>query len=112
MKFDTPLQKEIVDYLNSREDLFFHGYTGTHFYKTWERGKDKFIVTSKRPHGDKDSISAEIYIYSNRYEENNKYGVEFKIDMYMWGYSSDETVFQGWAENLEEFKIILKAVGL
>jgi hypothetical protein len=30
----------------------------------------------------------------------------------MWGYQSEETVFQGWAENLKEFKIILKAVGL
>lgn len=52
-------------------------------------------------------------MYENSlYPENDKLGIEFKIDMYMWGYQSQETVFQGWAESLEEFKLILKAVGL
>lgn len=30
----------------------------------------------------------------------------------MWGYTSEETVFQGWVESVEEFKIILNSVGL
>ena len=57
-------------------------------------------------------ISASVLIYSNRYPENKKYGVEMKIEMYMWGYQSEETVFQGWIENIEQLKVICNAVGL
>ena len=112
MKYDNKLQEIIVEYMDNHKLFFKHGYSGTHFYSTWEKGKERFIIDSKKPHGDKTSISSEILIYSNRYKENEEYGVEFKIKMYMWGYQSDEVVFQGWAESLEEFKIILKSVGL
>lgn len=112
MKFDTQLQESIIDYLNSREDMFNHGYTGTYFFKTWPKGEERFSIKSKKPHGDKDDISAEINVFSNRYEENKKYGVEISIEMYHWGYQSEEFMFQGWVESLEEFKIILKSVGL
>ena len=112
MKYDNKLQEEIIQYMNNNQNFHNHGYTGTHFYNTWEKGKEPNSIKSKKPHGDKDNISASVLIYSNRYKENEKYGVEFRIDMYMFGYQSEETVFQGWAENLEEFKIIIKAVGL
>jgi hypothetical protein len=112
MKFDNKLQEDVFNYFNSRGDFHFHGYTGTFFFRTWEKGKDKHQIDSKKPHGDKDSISATIYIYSNRYHENEKYGVEMKIEMYMWGYQSEETVFQGWVENIDQLKIICNAVGL
>lgn len=112
MKYDNKLQQEIVEYLNKREDLFYAGYTGTFFYQTWPKWEEKYSIESNKPHGDKTNISAEIKIYSNVYPENEKYGVEFSIEMYHWGYQSQEKMFGGWAENLEEFKIILKAVGL
>lgn len=112
MKFDNKLQEDIVAYFKNREDFYFHGYTGTYFFRTWKLGEDKYIIRSKKPHGDKDMISASVNIYSNNYEENSKYGVEVKIEMYMWGYQSDETVFQGWIESIHELEIILKSVGL
>ena len=112
MKFDNKLQEEIFNYFNSRTDFHFHGYTGTFFFRTWEKGKEKYQIDSKKPHGDKDSISATVYIYSNRYPENEKYGVEMKIEMYMWGYQSEETVFQGWVESIDQLQTICNAVGL
>jgi hypothetical protein len=112
MKFDNKLQEDVFNYFNSRDDFNFHGYTGTFFFRTWEKEKDKYQIDSKKPHGDKGSISATICIYSNRYPENEKYGVEMKIEMYMWGYQSEETVFQGWVENIDQLKIICNAVGL
>ena len=112
MKFDNKLQEDIFNYFTSREDFYFHGYTGTFFFNTWKKGKEKEIIHSKKPHGDKDMISASVLIYSNRYPENKKYGVEMKIEMYLWGYQSEETVFQGWIENIEQLKVICNAVGL
>lgn len=112
MKFDSKLQENIFNYFTNRKDFHFHGYTGTFFFNTWEKGKEKEIIHSKKPHGDKDMISASVLIYSNRYPENVKYGVEMKIEMYMWGYQSKETVFQGWVENIEQLKVICNAVGL
>lgn len=112
MKYDNKLQEDIAEYFQNRGDMYYHGYTGTHFFRTWKLGEDKHIIHSKKPHGDKNMISASINIYSNAYEDNSKYGVEIKIEMYMWGYQSDETVFQGWVESIEDLEIILKAVGL
>jgi hypothetical protein len=113
MKYYNKLQKEIVEYLHRDPIFYSHGRTSTHFFKTWTKEKEKFQITALKPHGYKDNISAEIRVYENSlYPENDKLGIEFKIDMYMWGYQSQETVFQGWAESLEEFKLILKAVGL
>jgi|SRR5690606_13721612 len=112
MKFDNKLQEDVFNYFNSRDDFYFHGYSGTFFFRTWKKGDEKHQIESKKPHGDKNSISATIYIYSNRYPENEKYGVEMKIEMYMWEYQSEETVFQGWVENIDQLKIICNAVGL
>lgn len=112
MKFDNKLQEDIFNFFTEREDFHFHGCTGTFFFNTWEKGEEKKIIHSKKPHGDKDMISASIFIYSNRYSENKEYGVEMKIEMYMWGYQSEETVFQGWVENIEQLKVICNAVGL
>ena len=112
MKFDSKLQEDIFNYFTNREDFHFHGYTGTFFFNTWEKGKEKEIIHSKKPYGDKDMISVSVLIYSNRYPENVKYGVEMKIEMYMWGYQSEEPVFQGWVENIEQLKVICNAVGL
>jgi hypothetical protein len=112
MKFDNNLQEEVFNYLSSLEIFYFKGYTGTFFFQTWEKGQEKFPITSIVPHGEKNNISATIYLYSNRIKENEKYGVEIKIEMYMWGFQSEEPVFQGWVTNIDELKIILKAVGL
>ena len=112
MKFDNKLQEEVYNYFNEREDFYFHGYTGTFFFNTWEKGKEKHQLDSKKPHGNKDSISASVLIYTNVYSENEKFGVEIKIEMYLWGYQSQETMFQGWVESIVELKTICKAVGL
>ncbi len=112
MEYENKLQENIVNYFMDRDDFYYHGYTGTFFFNTWKKGKEKESIRSKKPHGDKDSISASVLIYTNRYEENKKFGVEFKIQMYMWGYQSEEEVFQGWAEGVEDVKLICKAVGL
>lgn len=112
MKYDNKLQQDIVEYLNTIEEIFYSGYTGTFHYQTWPKWEEKSSMTSNKPHGDKTNISAEIRVYSNRYPENEKYGVEISIEMYMWGYQSQEHVFQGWVESVDELKIILKAVGL
>lgn len=112
MKFDNKLQEEVYNYFNEREDFYFHGYTGTFFFNTWEKGKEKHQLASKKPHGNKDSISASVLIYTNVYSENEKFGVEIKIEMYLWGYQSQETMFQGWVESVGELKAICKAVGL
>lgn len=112
MKYDNKLQEEVVNFFQNREGFHLHGYTGTFFFGTWPKGEEEFQITSKKPHGDKDSISARVSIYSNRYPENDVHGVEMKIEMYMWGYQTDEVVFQGWVESIAELEIILKAVGL
>ena len=112
MRFDNALQKDIFNWFSNRSDFYFHGYTGTFWFNTWAKGDDKFAITSKKPHGYKDLISATVAIYSNRYPENEKYGVEMKIEMYMWGYQSEEVVFQGWVEDIECLETICKAVGL
>lgn len=112
MKFDNKLQEDVFNYFYSRNDFYFHGHTTTFFFQTWEKGGEKKQIESKKPHGDKYNISATVYIYSNRYPENKKYGVEIKIEMYMWGYQSEEPVFQGWVENIEQLKVICNAVGL
>lgn len=112
MRFDNKLQENVFNYFNNRSDFYFHGYTGTFFFNTWKKGEDKQQIISKKPHGDKDSVSTTVLIYSNRYPENEKYGVEMKIEMYMWGYQTEEVVFQGWVENINDLEIICKAVGL
>ncbi len=110
-KYDNDLQKEIVYYLNSNDTFFFHGYTGTFFFMTWDKGAKKFPITSKKPNGD-NSISATINVFSNIHEEHSKYGVELSISIFLWRFQTDELMFQGWVESLEEFKTVLKAVGL
>jgi len=112
MKYTSQLQKDIVDYFNAREDFHYHGYTGTFFFNTWKKGEQMYQIDAKKPHGDKDFISASILICSNKYVENEKHGIEMKIEMYMWGYQSQETVFQGWIESIDQLEIIILAVGL
>lgn len=108
MTFDSELQEEIVNYFKNRKDFYFHGSHTTYFFKTWEKGKDKFPIDSNRPIGGKYNISAEVDVYKSCID----FGVEISIDMYLWGYQSEETVFQGWVENMDGLKTILKAVGL
>lgn len=112
MKFDNKLQQDVFSYFNGRNDFHYHGYTGTFFFKTWEPGDEKHQIDSKKPHGDKDSISASVLIYSHRHPDNEKHGVEIKIEMYIWGYQIEEPVFQGWVENIDQLKVICNAVGL
>jgi hypothetical protein len=38
--------------------------------------------------------------------------VEIKIEMYLWGYQTEEPVFQGWVESVDQLKVICNAVGL
>lgn len=112
MKFDNKLQEEVFNYFNDREDFHFHGYTGTFFFNTWKKGEKKYQIESKKPHGDKVHISAMVCIFSNRYVDNEMFGVEMKIEMFMWGYQTEEIVFQGWVENIDQLKLICNAVGL
>lgn len=112
MKFDNKLQEDVFNYFDDRDDFHYHGNTGTFWFSSWEKGKDKHIIRSKKPHGDKDSISATVMIYSNRYPENEKFGVEMRIEMYMWGYQTEEIVFQGWIENIDQLEVICNSVGL
>ena len=113
MKYDNELQEEIISYFRDRQDFFEKSTPLTFFFDTWPKGEEKYIISSKKPHGNKNMVSASVSVYRNiRYPENEKYGVELKIDMYMWGYQSEEPVFQGWVENMEELKVIVKSVGL
>lgn len=53
MDFDNKLQEDIFNYFIRRKDFYFHGYTGTFFFKTWGKGDEKHQIDSKKPHGDK-----------------------------------------------------------
>ena len=112
MKYDNSLQEDIVNHFHNRDDFYYHGYTGTHWFNSWKKGEEKHIVRSKKPHGGKYSISTQVAVYSNRLKEDEQYGVEMKIDMYLWEYQTEETMFQGWVESIEELEVILKSVGL
>jgi len=112
MRFDSELQREVFNYFDKRKDFFYFGNTGTFFFNSWEKGKEKHLMKSKKPHGDKDSISTSVSIYSNRYPDNRIFGVEMKIVMFMWGHQTEEPVFQGWVESIEDLKIICKSTGL
>ena len=110
MKFDNKLQENIFNYFTSREDFHFHGYAGTFFFKTWEKGEEKKIIHSKKPHGDKDMISASVLIYSNRYHENEKYGVEMKIEFNKGSYL--DVFYQIFSNEMKNnSEIILKGNG-
>lgn len=111
MKFSNALQKEIVEYLLSDKRFFYLGFTGTHFISSWEKGdEDKGnFIDLKKDHSSKSSAKVEIHIYTNMYSNRE---VEFKIILYLVSYYEWETFFEGWAENLDEFKMVLKMVGL
>lgn len=112
INFDNKLQEDIFHYFSNSGDFYFHGYTGTFSFRTWDVGQKKYPITSKKPHGNKDTISATVSIFSNSYPDNDKYGVEIKIEMYMWGYQTEEVVFRGWVEDIEQLKTVCHAVGL
>jgi hypothetical protein len=112
MKFDNHLQKDIFEYFNQRPDFHFHGFTGTFFFNTWKKGMEKHVIESKKPLANKTAISASVRIYSNKYAEDEKHGVEMAIDFYLWSAQSQETVFQGWVESIDQLKTICASVGL
>lgn len=102
-----PLKEQVINYFNNREDFYCHGSTMTHFFATWPKGSDKFIIECKKEYSGKNSISAEVKIY-----QETELGVEIKIEFYLWGHGTWTTVFEGWVENLDELKVVIKAVGL
>jgi hypothetical protein len=111
MKFSNDLQKEIVEYLLSDKRFFYLGFTGTHFISSWEKGdedKGDFIAL-KKDHSAKSLAKVEICIYADNYGSKE---VEFKIRLYLVSYYEWETFFEGWAENLDEFKMAMKMIGL
>lgn len=112
MKFKNKLQEDIFNYFNTRNDFHFHGYTGTFFFNSWEKGGEKYQLKSLRPHGNCTSISTSVRIYANDYSEFDKYGVEIAIEMYLWSYQTEEIVFQGWVESIEQLETICTCVGL
>ena len=111
MNFSNDLQKEIVEYLLSDSRFFYIGYNGTHFISSWEKGdkEEGDFIYLKKDHSGKSSAKVEINIYTDKYDSKE---VEFKIRLYLTSYFEWETFFEGWAENLEEFKLAIKMVGL
>lgn len=111
MKFSNDLQKEIVEYLLSDNRFYYIGYSGTHFIASWYKGdttKGNFIPLNKA-HSGKTSAKVEILIFTDNYETNE---VELTIKLYLPSYLQWDTFFDGWVENLEEFKLVMKMLGL
>lgn len=109
MKFDNSLQKEIVEFFNKDNRFYFHGYTGTHWFKSVPKNEDgewDFIRLTK-PSGGKSLAIVTIRIYSS-YEKTNS--VELAVDMNIS--QTDETHFYGWVESMDEFKMMMKLIGL
>lgn len=103
------VREQIIDYLHTDERFYHHGKTVTDFFMSWEKG-DKYqgdFLDLKKSHSGKTLAKAQILVFTNDCEE-----VELKVELYLNSYLEWETFFEGWVENLDEFKTVLKMVGL
>lgn len=119
IKWDSPLQKEVVDYLltlsrkeRPEERLFYYtGCTGT----IWLSGNpESSEAVSKftelyRTHSGKGLVGVRVLVYSNNYDEKE---VNLKIELYLNSYCEWDTFFEGWITSIDNLKIILQSVGL
>lgn len=112
MKFTNNLQKQLVEYLMTNKRFVYHGYTGTYFFMSYEKGEPGYnsypYTDFKRLHSGKNPSGVRILIFS---EEDTEL-VNLKIEIYLNSYCEWTTFFEGWIDNMEEFEIIFKAVGL
>lgn len=119
IKWDSPLQKEVVDFLltipvkDKPEEklLHFNGYSGT----IWLSGNPKSsedvsqFYELYRTHSGKSLAGVRILVYSNVYKEAD---VNLKIELYLNSYCEWYTFFDGWIPDITELKTILQSVGL
>jgi hypothetical protein len=114
MEYQNKLQQEIVEQLSKDVRFYYHGYTGTFFFRTiGEVDKEDsfsgdFLELNKRQ-SDKSLAKVRFYIHTDRFETKE---CHFKIEMYLNSYCDWDTFFEGWVESIEEFNLILKSVGL
>lgn len=112
MKYTNELQKQIVEQLQADDRFYYHGYTGTFFFMSYEKGEPEYCSFPtedlKRLHSGKNPSGVRILIFS----ESNTELVNYKIEIYLNSYCEWYTFFEGWVDNIEEFNIIFKAVGL
>lgn len=110
ISFHSDLQEQVFNYFNDRVGFHFNGRTAaTIFFNSWKKNEDRYIIDLKKPQGDDTSASISVFIYLT---SDKEYGIELKIEMFLWKYQTEEVVFQGWVENIEQLKIIMNAVGL
>lgn len=111
MKYSNNLQKECLNYILNDGRFFYIGYTGTHFIATWEKGdkSEGVFIDLKKEHSAKTLAKVKISFFDDRYNTSE---VEFKIEMYLNSHCTWEMVFEGWVENIKEFKLAIKMVGL
>lgn len=111
MKFSNELQEEIFNLLSEDKRFNYNGSTTTHFFCTWEKVDESEgnFIDLKKSHSEKTLAKVKVLLFTDRFENKE---VEFKIEMYLNSYCEWETICEGWAENLDEFKTALKIVGL
>jgi hypothetical protein len=111
MKFSNDLQKEIVEYLLSDNRFSYIGYTGTHFIASWHKGdiqRGDFIPL-KKDHSGKSSAKVEILVFPDTYSATE---VNLEIKLYLPSYLEWDTFFEGYVENIDELKLVMKMIGL
>ena len=111
MKYDSVLQENCIGLLLSDGRFRYNGYTGTHWITTWEKGDEDQggLVDLCREHSLKSLAKIRVLVFSNRYSEE---GLNFKIELNLSSYCEWETFFEGWVDSLDEFRLILKSVGI
>jgi hypothetical protein len=104
-------KEELIQFLNSF--LFYKGRGANNGVWGSFKGKEEGspFLDLLKPHSWKTFGQAKIYYYINEYPESYD-GHEIRIELRLNSYLEWDTVFEGWIDTLDEFKTILKCIGI
>lgn len=114
-KIKYKIEKEnLIGFLNSI--LYYKGRGANNgVWETWE-GKEENppTISLSKPisQEQKDYGWIRVYYFYNNEEDTEKWGHEFKVERYIPSHCEEASVFEGWIQDEEEFKLILNSVGL
>ena len=115
-KIKNELQQEIIEFLESDNRFEYqwlmiggNSFTTSNYNKESENCD---FIELKLPFSGKTLAAVKIHLYNDWDYDEPKDAVKVKIEMYLNSYNMWETFFEGWIWTLDEFKFILKSLGI